>query len=416
MMEARKPLILAIVAPFALAAMTHTVHAQSAMTPRVYGGVEYLNMWLKDAPLSVPLVSTGPVATTHHGLLGPPAENGADSTVLYGAPHEPAQGGNDKQPFSSTPGVRATIGAFVDDTSRLAVEGSAFWLAPRSAGYSLRGDSSGHPIAGIPVYNSTPYDIGGMVIFPGEDSLPFSLPDDPNRARSNGIITGGITIKNTISLWGAQINAVDVLYRDPRWEVTGIAGSRHLSLQEGFRLQTDINGQTGPFVGESGVAFDSFKTRNRFYGANLGVRGRVNFGLWFAELSSQFAPGLVNQSVNVQGGYTAVNFGPASSGPEGIFAQPANEGKRSATRFAFVTENALKLGYAINDWISLTIGYQHLYYSSVVRPTDQIDRSIPKGQTFLQAAPVISTTSPAKVLRTTDFYTHGITAGITLVF
>src|SRR5215472_14405527 len=67
---------------------------------RFYGGVEYLNWWVKGAPLSVPLVSTGPIATTHHGLLGPPAENGADSTVLYGAPHAPAQGGNDLQDFS----------------------------------------------------------------------------------------------------------------------------------------------------------------------------------------------------------------------------------------------------------------------------------------------------------------------------
>src|SRR5271165_3995757 len=60
---------------------------------RFYGGVEYLNWWVKNAPLSVPLVSTGPIETTHHGLLGPPAENGANSTVLYGAPHAPAQGG-----------------------------------------------------------------------------------------------------------------------------------------------------------------------------------------------------------------------------------------------------------------------------------------------------------------------------------
>jgi hypothetical protein len=391
-----------------------TAWAQQATPARVYVDVEYLHMWLKDAPLAVPLVSTGPVATTHHGLLGPP-ENGADSTVLYGAPFAPAKGGNGSQSFSSTPGTRLTVGYWLDDARRFGIEGGAFWLASRSAGYSLRSDSLGHPIAGVPVHNSETYLIGSMAIFPGEDSLPFSLPNDPARARADGIITGGIKIDNTISLWGAQINGTATLYRDPMWDVTALAGFRHLSLEEGFGLVTDIHGQTGPYAGQSGVAFDSFKTTNRFYGANLGIRGRLTSGPWFAELSAQFAPGVVSQTISVNGGYTSVNFGPPS-GPEGIFAQPANEGRRSADRFAFVTDAGLKLGYAFNDRISLTIGYQHLYYSNVVRPTEQIDRNLPKGQTFLQAAPTISTTSPAKLFRTTDFYAQGVNVGLRVAF
>src|SRR3954447_23435229 len=350
--------------------------AQTGPTPRVYVDVEYLHMWLKHAPLAVPLVSTGPIATTHHGLLGPP-ENGADSTVLYGAPFAPAKGGNSSQAFDGAPGTRLTAGYWLDDAKRFSIEGSGFWLASRSAGYSLRSDSQGNPIAGIPVHNSVTYLIGSMPIFPGEDSLPFALPDDPARARANGIITGGVQINNTISLWGAQINGTGTVYRDSMFDVSAIGGFRHLTLEEGFGLVTDINGQTGPYTGESGVAFDSFKTSNRFYGANLGVRGRVTYGPWFAEISTQFAPGLSHQTISVNGGYTSVNFGP-SSGTEGVFAQPANEGRRSADRVAFVTESALKVGYAFNDRITITAGYQHLYYSNVVRPTEQIDRNVPK--------------------------------------
>src|SRR5213078_4187467 len=59
-----------------------------------YGGVEYLLWWVKPAPLSVPLVSTGPISTTHHGWL-----INSDATILYGAPRSPAQGGNDSQNF-----------------------------------------------------------------------------------------------------------------------------------------------------------------------------------------------------------------------------------------------------------------------------------------------------------------------------
>jgi hypothetical protein len=388
----------------------------SPAASRFYGGVEYLNWWVKDAPLSVPLVSTGPIATTHHGLLGPPAENGADSTVLYGAPHAPAAGGNNAQGFTGAPGAKFTAGYWFDAQQRFAIEGSAFFLASRSAGFSARGDANGDPILGIPVHNSVTYDIGTMLIFPGEDSLPFSLPNDPNRVRSNGIITGGIDIKNTITFWGADLKGAVNLYRDPTWELSGLAGFRNVNLSEGFSLTTDIEGITGPYTGQSGVAHDGFKTANQFYGATFGLRGGAHFGPWFAELTAQIAPGVSHQIVDVTGGFTSVNFSPQTSGPEGVFAQPSNEGRRTANRFAFTTDSELKVGYTISQNARLTLAYEHIYYSSVVRPTDQIDRNLPKGQTFVQAAPTISTTSPAKLFNTTSFYAQGLNVGVEVRF
>jgi hypothetical protein len=412
-MAPRRPVAAAALSLF-LGASTAAI-AQTSLSPRIYVDLEYLHMRLKDAPLAVPLVSTGPIATTHHGLLGPPVSGGADSTVLYGAPHAPASGGNASQAFNTTSGLRLTAGYWFDDGKRFAAEASGFWLASRSAGYALRSDAAGEPVAGIPVYNSRSYQVGPMTIFPGEDSLPFALPEDPDRGRANGTITGGIRIRNTIDVWGAQLNGTASLYRDANWQLTGMAGLQHVSLEEGFGLVTDIAGQSGAYTGQSGVAFDSFKTTNRFYGFNLGARGRFTYGAWFAEVSGQFAPGLNHQTISVNGGYTSVNFG-QTAGPEGIFAQPANEGRRSADRLAFVTQAGLKAGYAFSDRVSLTVGYQHLYYSNVVRPTDQIDRNLPKGQTFLQSAPTLSPDSPARRFQTTDFYSHGITVGLRVGF
>jgi hypothetical protein len=415
--------------PVCLAAVSYTAEAQTqtgvtvptdaGQDPtalRFYGGFEYLNWWVKGAPLSVPLVSTGPIETTHHGLLGPPAENAADSTVLYGASHPPAQGGNDVQNFSGAPGVKLTAGYWIDEQRRFAVEASAFYLATQSAGFTATGDANGNPVLGIPVHNSVTYNIGTMLIFPGEDSLPFSLPDNPFRARANGIITGGINIRNTETFWGSDLKGAVSLYRDATWELSGLAGFRYLNLSEGFNLTTDIVGVTGPYAGQSGVAHDGFKTANQFYGATFGLRGAVHFGRWFAELTAQIAPGVSQQMVDVTGGYTSVNFGPSSGGPEGVFAQPANEGRRSASRFAFATDSQLKVGYNVSPNVRLTLAYEHIYDSSVVRPTDQIDRNVPKGQTFLQAAPTISTTSPAKLFNTTSFYAQGLNAGVEFRF
>ena len=64
---------------------------EPALPPRFYGNVEFLYWWSKPAPLSVPLVSSGPVTATHHGLLGVPALDAEESSILYGAPHSPAK-------------------------------------------------------------------------------------------------------------------------------------------------------------------------------------------------------------------------------------------------------------------------------------------------------------------------------------
>src|SRR6476646_5305097 len=68
------------------------VMIERAPAPRLYGSLDYLCWWLKPAPLSVPLVSTGPISTTHHGWL-----DNSDAIILYVAPYYPAQGGDDSQ-------------------------------------------------------------------------------------------------------------------------------------------------------------------------------------------------------------------------------------------------------------------------------------------------------------------------------
>ena len=79
-------------------------------------------------------------------------------------------------------------------------------------------------------------------------------------------------------------------------------------------------------------------------------------------------------------------------------------------------EFQLKLGYDLTPQIRFTLGYDFLYLSDAVRPGDQIDRNLPKGQIFAQGGPAISTTYPARRFQTTDFYAQGLTAGVSLRF
>src|SRR5215471_7307401 len=72
---------------------------------RMYASADYLLWWVKGAPLPVPLVSTGPVSTTHHGFL-----NNSEATILYGASQAPAVGGHDTQDFPPFSGGSITLG------------------------------------------------------------------------------------------------------------------------------------------------------------------------------------------------------------------------------------------------------------------------------------------------------------------
>jgi hypothetical protein len=405
----------AIPAPTFAAASQNIADTGLISWSRLYGGVEYLGWWVKGAPLTVPLVSTGPISTTHHGFLDRP-----DSTILYGAPHAPAKGGDDTQPFSIFSGGRLTLGYDLDDSRRYAIEASGFGLQSQSAGFSISADQNGQPIINIPVFNTISYTPGGRPggLPPNEDGLPAALPSNPDRFDGNaGVFTGGVKITNSLELWGADLKGVANFYRSSSWELSGLAGFRFLRLSESFNLFYQSVGVSGVYTGEYGTANDRFATQNSFYGSELGVRGRYQYGPFSVEGSVSVALGASNEVLNVNGGFVSYNFqGLVRSGPEGVFAQPANEGQFSSIRFAVVPEVALKLGYNITPSTRLTLGYDFLFDSSVIRPIDQVNRNIPKGQTFLQGGDTVSTTSPERIFRPTNFFAQGISVGMEFRF
>jgi hypothetical protein len=388
-------------------------------TPRFYGGVEYLLWWVKAAPLSVPLVSTGSTSFKEGFLVN------STATVLYGAPHSPASGGDDTQGFPAFSGSRLTLGYWFDEEQHFGVEGSGFLLESRSAGYEARGDSNGNFPAGssstgmrIPVYNDVPYSPGGgtdpetgaSLVPKTEDGVPLSIPGD---------LTGGVKITNKLQFWGADVGGVINFYRTPAFELSGLAGIRYLNLYESFNLNADIEGLSTSdlYSGQSGTVSDRFQTRNQFFGGNFGLRGRYITGPLSVEMSGRIALGDSHEVLNVNGFYTASNFkSQYASGPEGIFAQPANEGRTSSDRFAVVPEVQIKLGYALTARLRATISYDFLFYSNVVRPGDQINRNIPKGQTFQQDGTAASTSSPSKLFKTSEFFAHGVSVGFEYSF
>ena len=362
---------------------------------RFYGGLDYLHWWVKGAPLAVPLVSTGPNANSQGFLIN------SDSTILYGAPQSPAVGGKNVQDFGGFAGGRLTLGYVIDPSQGLAVEASGFGLESRSAGYQT-GGTGGTPLVGngirVPLYNAVPYFIGvPRDAVAAENGLPVFIP---------GILGGQVSATNRLNFWGLDAVGVYELYRAQNWSISALAGIRYLDLTEDFDFSDYFYGTGGAFLGQSGVASDHFGTRNQFVGPTIGVRGQAGWGPFSLTAMGRLAIGDVVQELNVAGSFNAVGYTP-TSGAQGIFAQPNNSGRRSSNAFAVAPEFQVKLGYDVTPQIRLTVGYDFLYLSDVVRPGDQLDRNLPKGQIFAQGGSAISATYPARLFRDHGFLRAG---------
>jgi opacity protein-like surface antigen len=379
-------------------------------TQRFYGGAEYLLWWVKGAPLSVPLVTTGP-DSTHEGII-----SSSETTILYGAPFAPGTGGNDTQNFKASSGVRLSFGYWLDDSQRLAIEAGGFVLRKAEADYNVSSDSSGNPGISVPMYNSFFY-LGEGGCAPGDLFCGTAVGEDRAPIASAGDCVGGsVAIRNTLQLWGLHANAVVNVIRTPTWEVSALGGFRFLSLNEDFNMYTAITGVSGTqFAGQSGNTDDDFATRNHFYGALLGLRARAVYGPFSLETTLTAALGANNETISINGIYNAYNFY-NTTGPYGMFATPANSGTTSSNRFAVVPEAQIKLGYDITPSLKVTVGYDFLYWSNVVRPTDQIDRNMVKGESYQQDPNSTSLAYPQRLNKTTDFYAQGVSVGLTARF
>jgi hypothetical protein len=98
----------------------------------------------------------------------------------------------------------------------------------------------------------------------------------------------------------------------------------------------------------------------------------------------------------------------------GQLALPSNIGSFGQNRFAVVPETGINFGYALTRHIRLTFGYTLLYWSSVFRAGDQIDRGV--NPTELAALVGQGTlTGPARpnfTFHNTDFWAQGLNFGL----
>jgi hypothetical protein len=355
---------------------------------------EGLVWWVKGQPLP-PLVTTGSPADAIPGAIGQP-----HTAVLFGASTvgDDARGGG-----------RLRAGWWCDDDHLFGIDLGFFGLGQDNTTFGA--GSPGSPALFRPftnagfVFNST---TGTFV-----PTAPF---EDAEKVAFPGQLAGNVNVRLTSELWGYEANVRTNLLHGCcncwSWNVDGYAGYRGLGLDESLGVSETLVSTIPGMPGVIAVQ-DSFQTKNRFNGGQIGLDSELRFGRWFLDVNGRFAVGNVRQTVDIFG-QTAVTdaLGGIIVSPGGLLAQPTNMGHFSRDRCAILPEGTFSVGYQVTGWFRVFAGYNLLYISSVVRPEGVVNRVVNPTQIPLNGTAFTGSAQPALTFHGTDFFAQGLNVGL----
>ncbi len=267
-------------------------------------------------------------------------------------------------------------------------------------GVDLGARSGGRFAFGLWLQDSHVLGVEGTYLFLENHSVPlaFGLEDasDPTAP------PGTFAVSYSSNLQGAEINLLANLSRSPNFRCELLGGFRFLDLEEKVHVVQDfISADTS----EEDIWDDLCRTRNDFYGGQIGTRAEWEYDRFCLGLSGKVALGVTSQRVTFNGGLTQILTGVGTdafgnpietvqvnqSSNGGLVFQPATY---SRDRFTVVPEVGVNLGYQFTSYLRGSLGYNFLYWSSVARAGDQLT-GLPKA---------------------TDFWVQGLTAGLSFRF
>jgi Putative beta barrel porin-7 (BBP7) len=353
---------------------------------RWYLSAEALLWWMKGNRVP-PLVTTGSATDAVPGALGQP-----NTQVLFGGTNF-AVGGD--------AGGRFSAGYWFTDDHSLGFEASYWFLGARSNDFSA--SSTGNPLLFRPFTDET-----GT---PNVELVAVPSPTGPGLA-------GTVTVLSKTSFWGSDADFRSTICCGPHWFIDGLAGFRVMGLDDDLNIReslvsivgaTTANGTTVP-AGTSFAVDDHFRTVNRFYGGQVGVDAEYRLNNWIFGLKAKIALGDTNEMVTINGA-TTINVPGVGSNTfnGGLLAQASNIGTYTRNQFSVVPEANLSVGYQFNEHWRAFVGYNVIYWSSVVRSGEQIDLNVNRNQI---PPPVGTGTTPAFVFHSTDFWAQGINFGV----
>lgn len=295
-------------------------------------------------------------------------------------------------------GLRVRGGAWLDDCGACGIDGSIFVLGRQSDSLSI--GSAQFPIITRPIFavNNGGFFFGEIV------------------ARPN-IALGVLTVENDSLLWGADANIRKAICRLCDRQRECFLGFRYLNLTESIAITEQLislPGSPNP-PGTNIVVQDKFRTRNDFYGGQVGYAWWRRWGQFDLSARGSIALGVTRQQVQIDGFQIVSPPGrPSERFVGGLLATPTNIGTHVREAFSAVPELTLNAGLWLTPMLRIYAGYNFLYWPSVVRPGREIDllvnvSQVPNPPTNV---PFSDIPRPAVLFNDTDLFLHGVQFGV----
>jgi hypothetical protein len=341
----------------------------------------YLGYTFKPAPLGTPLLTTTDPAGGTRALVG-----AADASLGW------------------TSGLALSGGVWLDDRHTIGFELGGFLTGRRA---------SATEVAAAPGQTLTRPFVDALTGAPAQFFV--SAP---------GFLDGTFVASATAQLGGTDTRLVWNLTHSRQLTIDVFAGFRYLDLDETLLLTQFTRPVGTGIILLNGVSYDNgtplvitdrFRTRNQFYGGEVGARAEWRLGPAFLGVNSTVGFGPTHQVVETDGQSQV----PGVVVPGGFLVVPGgNAGRNVTNRFAMMTQVGAELGVYLTGRARLSLGYDLLYLGSVARPGDQIDqvvntRLVPTTRRFGSLSGVAS---PLPTGGRTDFSAQGLRVGLEFRF
>jgi hypothetical protein len=158
--------------------------------------------------------------------------------------------------------------------------------------------------------------------------------------------------------------------------------------------------------------FDQFGVHNQYYVPQIGLRSELLFKSWFCQASGKIGLGLLHMASKMDG-TTVQQFADGSlmQTSSGVLAM--GPGTTSQNRFVFLPEFTLAGGYQFTSWCCISVGYNLLFASEVVRAGSLVGPVDPRQVPQLAGYdPTSSTANLASRMHESSFWVQGFTAGL----
>jgi hypothetical protein len=241
---------------------------------------------------------------------------------------------------------------------------------------------------------------------------------------ANSVFSGRLATQSKQQIAGADIHFRRNLYTNETCRIDLFAGFRYYDLNESFVIYqaTDVTSQTvtvgnqAPLAsGQTVFLRDRAYTRNQFYGGEIGTYNYLRHGILFMSVTPRVAFGPFHQVTKIEGETRSTNT-TQTTALGGLLAagRGPNDGnilRSSQNRFGVAANVATQAGINVTEQLSISVGYNFIYFSEVVRPLAQFDstintRVVPVSNQF---GTISGTAAPRNRNVHDTFYAHGAT-------